>query len=190
MGTTSEHRDRKTANAIVVLTGFMGSGKTSTGLALAELLGWEFIDLDSEIEVQEGVAIRYLFEQRGETTFRAIEHEALRTRLARCVRPTVVALGGGAFVQPKNAELIRTSDVLTVFLDAPLEAMQERCGVLDQADLDNPRPLAADAAAFRSLYEERLPYYRGAFATVTTEGKSVAEVAHEVAEKLGLKASL
>src|SRR5271166_5470533 len=127
MGVTSKHGDGKTANTIVALTGFMGSGKTSTGLALAELLGWEFIDLDSEIQAQEGVAIRYLFEQRGETTFRAIEHEALRISLERCVRPTVVALGGGAFVQPKNAELIRTSDVLTVFLEAPVEDMLERC---------------------------------------------------------------
>jgi len=189
MGTTSEHRDRKTANIIVVLTGFMGSGKTSTGLALAELLGWEFIDLDSEIEAQEGVAIRSLFEQRGETTFRAIEHETLRIRLGRCVRPTVVALGGGAFVRPDNAEMIRARQALTVFLEAPVEDMLERCSVQEDADPENPRPLAADTAAFRRLYEERLPYYRGACLTVTTVGKSVGEVAHEVAEKLGLKAS-
>ena len=165
----------------------MGSGKTSTGRALAELLGWEFIDLDSEIEAHEGIAIRPLLQQRGETTFRAIEHEALRKCLDHCVRPTVMALGGGAFIQPNNAEILRERQVLSVFLETPVEEMLQRCGVGEQADPQNPRPLAADASVFRRLYEERQPHYRAAHVTITTADKTVTEVADQVAEKLGLK---
>ena len=170
------------AHPIVVLTGFMGSGKTSTGEALAELLGWEFVDLDHEIEEQQQVAIRGLFAQKGEQGFRAIEHEILRECLRKCDQPTVLALGGGAIVQTKNASLVRESRALTVFLETPIEEMLQRCGVEDEADPENLRPLAADAASFRALYEKRLPHYRSAHVTINTAGKSVAEVAREVAE--------
>ena len=88
----------------IALTGFMGSGKTSTGRALAELLGWKFCDLDEEIERQQLVSVRDLFRQRGEAAFRALEHRALRDCLERCSVPTVVALGGGAFLQAPNVE--------------------------------------------------------------------------------------
>src|SRR5271166_4346826 len=87
---------------IVSLTGFMGSGKTSTGRALAELLGWEFIDLDGEIERHERLSIRELFRIQGEEAFRGIENEALRSCLERCSGPTILALGGGTFIQPDN----------------------------------------------------------------------------------------
>jgi shikimate kinase len=179
--TTSSH-------PIVVLTGFMGSGKTSTGEALADLLGWKFVDLDSEIEVREGVAIRALFAQRAEPEFRAIEHTVLRSCLEGCDRPTVIALGGGAIVEASNASLVRESRALTVFLETPMEDMLQRCAVEDEADPENSRPLAADAARFRALYEKRLPHYRAAHVTIHTAGKSVAEVAREVAGMLRLGA--
>ena len=184
----SEGNGGNAANRIVVLTGFMGSGKTSTGQALSELLGWKFIDLDSEIEAHEGVAIRLLFQQRGEATFREIEHEALLACLEACVQPTVISLGGGTFVQPNNADMLRERRALSVLLETPVEDMLQRCGVGEQADAENPRPLAADATLFRSLHEERLPYYRDSDITISTAGKSVAEVASEIAGKLGLKA--
>jgi shikimate kinase len=166
----------------------MGSGKTSTGEALAELLGWQFVDLDREIEMQEGIAIRQLFAQRGEAEFRVIEHEVLRTCVGTCERSTVIALGGGAIVQANNASLVRDSRALTVFLETPIEDMLQRCEVEDEAERENPRPLAADAESFRALYERRLPHYRAAQTTVSTSGKSIAEVAQEVADALGLKA--
>jgi shikimate kinase len=174
---------------IVVLTGFMGSGKTSTGEALAGLLGWEFVDLDQEIEAQEGFAIRDLFARNNEAQFRAIEHEALRNCLRSCARPTVIALGGGAIVQAKNAELIRMKQALTVFLETPIEEMLERCEVGAQSDPENPRPLATDVESFRALYRQRLPHYRAAHRTISTAGKSIAEVAREVADWLAYAAA-
>ena len=162
----------------------MGSGKTSTGRALAELLGWEFLDLDEEIERHEHAPIRQLFRERGEAGFRAIEHEGLRRCVAQALRPTVLALGGGAYIQPENVELLHTSKARTVFLETAVEEMLARCGVEDAPDPKNRRPLAADTVAFRRLYEQRLPSYRAAHLTVVTSGKTVEAVACEIAEHL------
>jgi shikimate kinase len=167
----------------------MGTGKTTTGKALAELLGWSFVDLDEEIEREQQVPIRRLFWERGETAFRSIEHDALRSCLARCSRPTILALGGGAFVQRHNVGLLQAHRVRSIFLETPVEEMLLRCGVEDEADPENPRPLAADAAAFRKLYEERLPSYRSAHLTIDTSGKAVEIVAGEIVERLKLTPS-
>ena len=183
---TAENRGSVPPHPIVALTGFMGSGKTSTGEALAELLGWEFVDLDAEIEAREGMSVRSFFQHKGEAAFREAEHTLLRVHLAERPRPTVLALGGGAFVQDNNVSLLRETGVLTVFLDSPLEEMLQRCGVEDTPDPANPRPLAASAAEFRDLYDLRLPFYRGAQVTINTSGKSVAEVARDIAARLGL----
>jgi shikimate kinase len=172
----------------VALTGFMGSGKTSIGEALAVLVGWRFIDLDMEIEAHEGVSVRRLFAERGEPAFRAIENEVLRECLFGGAQSTVIALGGGAFVQPNNVALLQKKKVVTVFLDTPMETMLERCGIEDDPDLENVRPLAADTATFRALYEKRLPGYRRADMTIETAKKAAAEVAREVAGKLGIEA--
>jgi shikimate kinase len=173
---------------MVALTGFMGSGKTSVGQALGELLGWEFVDLDEEIERQEKMAIRELFRERGEAAFRATEHDTLRSCIEGSCRATVVALGGGAFLQASNAELLRASGVQTVFLEAPVEEMLQRCKVEDATGAENPRPLARDARAFRELYEQRLTGYRNADVTISTAGKAVEEVAREIEERMQLSA--
>ena len=177
------------APPIVALTGFMGSGKTSTGAALAEMLGWEFVDLDDEIERGQQVPIRRLFWERGEKAFRSIEHDALRSCLARCLRPTILALGGGAFIQANNAERLKASGTSTVFLETPVQEMLTRCGVTDEPDVENPRPLAADTASFRKLYEQRLPWYRAADLTIYTSGKTVEKIAREIAGPLKFIAS-
>ncbi len=164
----------------------MGSGKTSTGRALAELLGWDFVDLDEEIERQEEMPVRQLFRERGEEGFRAIENATLSQCLARISTPTVLALGGGAYAQSANVELLRASETRTVFLETPVAEMLTRCGVEDAPDPENPRPLAADTDAFRRLYEQRLPSYRVAQVTIDTSGKTVEAVATEIAEHLKL----
>lgn len=166
----------------------MGSGKTCTGRSLAELLGWDFVDLDEEIERREQTPIRQLFGDIGELAFRSLEHATLRHCLSQSSRPMILALGGGAYIQPDNAELLHTSHALTVFLETPLEEMLTRCGVEDAPDPENPRPLAADKAEFRRLYEQRLPSYRAAEFTVATAGKTVEAVAREIAEHLKLSA--
>src|ERR1700677_1245613 len=92
----------------IYLVGFMGSGKTTVGRALAEELGWWFVDLDEQIEEREHSTIADIFQVRGEAAFRALETTALkeRVRSVQSGRPQVISLGGGALVSDENYELV------------------------------------------------------------------------------------
>jgi len=120
------------------LVGFMACGKTTVGHSLAEELGWCFVDIDRDIENREGKAISDIFVEQGEALFRELETEMIRARVSRVEsgEPCVFALGGGAFVQPKNWDLIENNGI-TVWLDCPFEIVLKRLGD------DTTRPLAA-----------------------------------------------
>ena len=138
----------------VFLVGFMGSGKTTVGHLLAAELGWQFADLDADIEARENEKITEIFAQRGEPEFRRLEHECLaeRTSEVRSVKPMVLALGGGAFVEERNRELIGSAGI-SVWLDCPFELLDRRVAGFEH------RPLAKDPVAFRRLFEERQRVY-------------------------------
>src|SRR5438045_8658642 len=92
----------------VALVGFMGAGKTTVGRELARRLRWEFIDLDDVIVAAEGRSVGAIFRDSGEPAFRRAEAAALREVLrAPASGGLVLALGGGAYVQPRNAALLR-----------------------------------------------------------------------------------
>ncbi|MFZ0705719.1 MAG: shikimate kinase [Candidatus Korobacteraceae bacterium] len=171
-------------HSLIALTGFMGSGKSSVGKALASLLGWQFVDLDCEIEKAEGRRIREIFAAEGEPRFREIESASLRSVLASTARPFVFATGGGAFVQAESAEFLRTGGAVVVFLHARPETLMHRCCA--ETGEDGVRPLAQDREAFRRLYAQRLPLYERADLTVDSDKKSPAAVAREIAERLSL----
>jgi len=167
----------------VFLVGFMGAGKTSVGRALAQRLRWSFLDLDTAIEERCQQSIAEIFRASGEAGFREAERESLRqlvTSLPRR-RPVVVALGGGAYVPQDNCELLRGHPV--VFLDAPLEELQQRCAA--QGD---QRPLFRDQNLFRQLYEARRRAYMKADLRVDTSAKNAGSIAEEVVSRLGLHA--
>ncbi len=168
----------------------MGAGKTSIGGALATLLGWSFVDLDQEIELRQKSTIREIFQRLGEEEFRVIETEALRQIVEQMSDSTVIALGGGTFVQAYNADLLRGAGARVVFLETPIEEMLERCVVGAQPSDENLRPLATDPDAFSSLYARRLPMYRSADLTVSTAGRTAEENAWEIAARLGLVAKV
>lgn len=136
------------------LVGFMCSGKTSVGRALADELGWCFVDIDAEIEAAQGVPVGRIFEERGEAQFRDIETTTLRQHVTKVEagNPCVFALGGGTFVQSKNWEIIQNNGV-TVWLDCTLETVLQRLGD------DLTRPLAADRNRLAQLYGDRRPLY-------------------------------
>jgi shikimate kinase len=140
----------------VYLAGFMGSGKTTVARLLADRLGWDFIDLDAEIESAEKTTIAQLFETRGEPEFRRIETEMLRSVMRKIERgmPAVIALGGGSFVQPLNASLLEGHGI-SIWLDCTFETVTERMRGAEAA----VRPLTRDPNAFRRLYEERRAAY-------------------------------
>src|SRR5690349_17838301 len=95
----------------VVLVGMMGAGKTTVGKHVAERLGWPFVDVDEEIEARQGRTIPQIFDEDGEAAFRIIERSVLADVLAS-TRHAVVAAGGGAVLDPKNRELMRSRGVV------------------------------------------------------------------------------
>jgi shikimate kinase len=149
----------------IYLAGFMGSGKSTVGRALADALGWHFVDLDEEIERREGMTISEIFERRGEPAFREIESRVLREQVhaIECGRPHVVALGGGAFVQEENFTVLSNNGV-TVWLDCPWETVKKRLAGFDH------RPLARDPEKLRQLFTERTRAYAHADYRVAVEG--------------------
>jgi shikimate kinase len=166
----------------IFLVGYMGAGKTTVGKALAHNLGWRFLDLDDAIVEREGRTIAEIFRDVGETAFRQIETEVLAEILRQLRRaPAVIALGGGAFVQQRNAAALRGARVRVVFLDAPVEDLLARC----RAD-PTARPRFQDENQFRQLYEQRRPRYMEAGVCINTGSKSIDVVAREVARAVGL----
>ncbi len=138
----------------IYLVGFMGCGKSTVGRALADELGWSFIDLDEEIERREAATIASILDTRGELVFRELETAALRERVhnVQMGRPQVVSLGGGAFLSVENLELAANNGV-TVWLDCPFSMIERRVAA------GTHRPLARDPFRLRELFEERRESY-------------------------------
>ena len=138
----------------IILTGFMGAGKTTIGRLLASQLHWNFLDLDAHLEFRTGSTIAGLFAAHGETHFRRLESSALASALA-CTS-TVIALGGGTPEVLTNRLLLeQTPGTSIIFLDAPFETLFDRC-VLQAID----RPVLADPALARTRFAIRQPLYR------------------------------
>jgi shikimate kinase len=175
------------ANA-VFLVGFMGAGKTSVGGALAEHLNWVFEDLDDRIQQREGRTVAEIFRDSGEPEFRRAEHAALEQVLEelRGGVARVVALGGGAFVQEDNAAMLLSSKVPTVFLDAPVEQLWQRCRQ-QASETGAERPLLSSKEQFRDLHASRRKSYIKASVKMETGNRAVKTIAAEIAETLGLK---
>jgi len=159
----------------IYLVGFMGSGKTTVGRLLADRLGWNFVDLDAEIEADHGLSIQEIFDCCGEAHFRNLETEALRrrVRMAQTGRPMVIALGGGAFAQPCNFELIAHNGV-SVWLDCPLEVAWKR------VESNSERPLARNPERFAALYEARGASYAQADFRVEAGGEDPEKVVEAI----------
>lgn len=144
----------------LALVGMMGAGKSAVGALFARRAGRRFVDLDGVLAAREGMSIPEIFSRRGEAAFRAAEASALRECLAEGDGP-VVALGGGAFIQPAVREALVRAAAKSVFLDVPLAVLLER---LEAGGVEG-RPLLARAdwrEHLARLLAERLPRYRQA----------------------------
>ena len=159
----------------VYLVGFMGAGKTSVGRALAAQLGWSFVDLDAEIERTQKMPVRDIFAKSGEARFRQLEREHLK-RLSERPR-AVIALGGGATIDPEN-RLIIDSTGRSVWLNVPFDTAARR------VSMDGSRPLFKDLQHAERLYETRLPIYKLARIHVLADNRPPGEIAGEVAMRL------
>ena len=138
----------------IVLTGFMGSGKTTLGRLVAARLGWTFLDLDHYIESRTGLSVPEIFALHGEPHFRRVESTALVSALGK--PNTVIALGGGTPEILTNRLLLeQTPGTATIFLDAPFPVLFDRC-VLQGIS----RPVLADPALAERRFAQRQPLYR------------------------------
>jgi shikimate kinase len=173
----------------IVLTGFMGAGKTTVGRLLAARLAWDFLDLDAAIESRTGLAIPSIFAAHGEAHFRQLESQALAAALGRS--NIVLALGGGAPESLTNRLLIeQTPATATIFLDAPFATLFDRCmmqalnpapasaapATAAPASPAQARPNLADPAAAEARFLARQPIYRRlAHHTISTAALSTEE---------------
>lgn len=134
----------------LALVGYMGSGKTTVGRALAGELGWEFVDLDAAIAERAGLSIPGIFAASGESRFRDLERQELAHAISE-PRQRVVSCGGGVVIDPRNRSLLKR--VPTVFL-------WEDVSVLFNRTRGPGRPLSGtNFRDFSRRYAERLPYY-------------------------------
>lgn len=158
------------------LVGFMASGKTTVGALLAQHLGWGFVDIDSEIERHDGRTIAKIFVEEGEAAFRLREAQAIQRYVDQIQAgvPRVLALGGGAFIQERNFQLLKDNGI-TVWLDCPIEIVHQRLGD------DTTRPLAADRSKLSRLYEDRRPLYSRADFRIDVNDEDASAVVSRIA---------
>jgi len=163
---TSAHRS---AFAGIALIGLRGAGKSTLGKILAKKIGWNFVELNKEIEKQNGLSVAEIIALYGQEGFRRMEQTALNQLLAR-KELMVLATGGGIVSEPLTFELILSS-FYTIWLKAEPEEHMGR--VRKQGDL---RPMADDRSAMaelRNILVSREPLYARASAVVDTAGLSV-----------------
>ena len=149
----------------VVITGFMGCGKSKVARALAASLNLAMVDLDESITARTGRTPAELINEDGERAFRTVESETLRDVL-QSRAAGVVALGGGAWIEAANREVIDEYGCASVWLDVPFEVCWSR---IETAGED--RPLGKTRSQALALYERRRPVYELANVHVSVSGR-------------------
>ncbi|MDX1991624.1 MAG: shikimate kinase [bacterium] len=152
----------------IILTGFMGTGKTTVGQLVADFIGWHFVDTDDEVESRFGKSIPDIFKEDGEAAFRRYERIICQSLAARDTQ--VIATGGGALVDPATRELMLLSG-LVVCLTASPEVIHQRL-----ADGEG-RPLAAN---WEQLLEQRREAYAAIPYQIDTSDLEPQDVAEKV----------
>jgi shikimate kinase len=185
----------------IVLTGFMGAGKSTVGRLLAARLRWPFLDIDSLITEEHGLSVARIFAHHGEEHFRRLEAEAIARVLdplhqdpAYQHNPAIVALGGGAIETEAVRHLLfhqpaSVSGAVTIFLTAPLPELLARCNATphttqttcDETEEETAvRPLLTAPEPPEDRLARRLPHYRRAHLTVDTSGIPPSEVVDRI----------
>ncbi len=161
----------------VVLTGFMGSGKTTFGKQLAQRSGFQFLDMDAEIEASAGMSIVDIFATQGESAFRQLEHSFLLSLEEK--QQVVLSTGGGIVLREDNMNRLKQFGLIVFLSPSPNELLRRLKG-------DTTRPVIAGKSpeAILALYQERLPYYQK-YADMTLDGsdQSMLQLLHIITAK-------
>jgi shikimate kinase len=158
----------------IILTGFMGTGKSSVGKILAERLGYRFIDIDEMIEAGSGFTVSEIFASHGEQHFRALETEMIKRLESE--RGVVVSTGGGAVINPENRRKMRSAGKV-VNLSASAETIKKRLTG------DVVRPLLQGDKSLEkinALIAEREPFYSDADIRIDTTAKKIEDIVSEI----------
>jgi len=164
--------------AAIILTGFMGTGKSVAAELLSQRWGLRSVDTDAMIEKQEGASIAEIFATRGEQCFRDLETEILTQLVGQ--RGQIISTGGGMLLREDNVELLRRMGPI-ICLQASPETIMQRIAASDERPLLN-RPDAA--TEIRRLLAEREAAYQQADYRIATDGLSVEQAAEAVAEAM------
>jgi shikimate kinase len=162
----------------IVLTGFMGTGKTVVGKELARLLHRKLIDIDTEIEKSQKMTINEIFRRFGEPRFREIETEMIRNVSKK--KNVIISTGGGAVLKQENVNALREAGII-ICLMATHETILQRTSKNSQRPLllvENP------LERIKRLLEFRMPYYNKADIIVDTAEKTPLQIAEEIIEKI------
>ncbi len=153
------------------ITGFMGSGKTTVGQALAKKNGFRVIDVDQWIEEKEQQVIKDIFAEKGESYFRQLETSALEVIDGDKL---IITTGGGIIMKQQNRKIMKKNGVV-IYLQCELDE------VLRRLEGDDSRPnLRGDRKQIEQLFETRKPYYEEADISIDTTGKSVEQIVEEL----------
>ncbi len=178
---SKDKRDKKNEYNII-LTGFMGTGKTAVGTELALRLERKFVDTDHIIEIETGMSIREIFEKYGEEYFRERESEAAAKLLTYPQGEIIAATGGGIILRKENRLLLRKAGMVILLTASLPEILNRIGGCAGRPLLDQEHPLKKISA----MQKEREPYYREHNYCFDTTGKTVNRVCDEIIEKLEL----
>ena len=162
----------------IVLTGFMGTGKTAVGKELSRLLDMKLIDLDTEIEKAEKMDINGIFERFGEQRFREIETGMIRAVSRN--EGVIISTGGGAVLKRENMDLLREKGIIFCLTASPETVLQRTSNTGDRPLLQVQNPLER----INELLDLRNPCYRKADVMIDTEDKTPLQIAEEIIEKV------
>jgi len=158
----------------IILTGFMGTGKSTLGKHLAARMGYRFRDLDEMIVVHENMSVNEIFKQKGEPYFRALE-TSLICGISED-QGIVLSTGGGAVISPENRSMLRKMGLVVNLRAAPTALLERLSG-------ENERPLlkgAKDTATVERMLQERETCYADADIRIDTTDKKMEDVADEI----------
>ncbi len=159
----------------IYLVGFMAAGKTTLAQALARRLGWRAEDVDLLIETRERRTVADIFARDGEPYFRSIERQVIYSLLPQ--RHTVIATGGGTFIDPENRAAMN-ADGVSVWIDVPFEVL------LSRIPADGRRPLANDRVQMALLYETRRLAYQQAHVRLDAARARSEELVEQLIDRL------
>jgi len=162
----------------LILTGFMGTGKTEVGRELARLLTMKLIDIDTEIIKSAKMSINQIFEQFGEQKFREMETEMIE-KVSR-EKNVLISTGGGAVLRQENMDALKKTGMVICLMATPETILRRTSGTNARPLLQVEKPLEK----INELLNFRKPFYEKADMMIDTEDKTPLQIAEEIIEKV------